>query len=598
MSHHDPAPADRFDAFKMRLFGYKRQSVRMHLSRFMARQAQWSAELQDTRERLKQEQQQITERRQWLTDELEQVRLQYAQAQQQLRGYEANWQYTEAGIHHEISRITAAHEQRMEEFDAVEVNLRREIHQYQEQIADIARSLNDLMQESQRKADRALAASTPGFLVRNFTRLVLGIAPDLADAPSRLADHLLCYHLPHDKIAVTTREGMNLGFLRGLLVGTPPLNILGYQVQAPNGALRVLKAEDVLAHRFQHILVSNTFQYVDIEKLVPPTRQALHVEPPATPAPSARIVDRDGDGQAPTSRPEMEAIREETAPGNNEGKSKQDACEVPFAASASAEASVRCDPLGSYRANESETHRLGAERDADELSGLPDHPADPSYEESGLAADAAMASASPTGEGNRLPEEDASPAYSYAIESTVRDPEELGQSAKAGPSADHDGLARPLWSQQAETAALKGRRLDLSLPGVTEKTPPQISEKRADQVPVPPTAAGDGMVLPGLESSPPPLASTPPLWTEQLSAPAPAVVAAMSTPPPDQVADRPPETGGFDVRAFMFGKHVGQEVTGPDGTVLARVGDLITPELVAQLEQAGQLPDLIVHMVI
>ena len=146
------------------------------------------------------------------------------------------------------------------------------------------------------------------------------------------------------------------------------------------------------------------------------------------------------------------------------------------------------------------------------------------------------------------------------------------------------------------TPTLVGRGFDLSLPGVTEKNPPQMSENRADQVPVRPTAADDGTALPGLESSPPPLASTPPLWTDQPSPPAPA--AAMSTPSPDQMADRPPEAGGLDVRSFMFGKHVGQDVSSPDGTVLARTGDLITPELVAQLEQAGRLPDLIVHMVI
>lgn len=540
----------------------------------MARKVAWSAEFQDARERLQQEQQQIRERRKWLTDELEQVRLQYAQAQQQLRSYEANWQYTEAGIRHEISRITAAHAQRMEEFDTLEVNLRREIHQYQGQIADIARGLNDLMQESQRKADRALAASTPGFLVRDFTRLVLGIASDLADAPSRLADHLLCYPLPHDKIAVTTREGMNLGFLRGLLVGTPPLSILGYQVQAPNGTLRVLKAEDVLAHRFQHILVSNTFQYVDIEELAPPTRQALHVEPPTTPAPSAKVVGRGAEGQVPSSRLEMEAARDETVPGNDDAKNKPDACEVPFAASAS------------------ETQSL-----ADEISGLPDHPIVPPYQGSGLAADAARASASPTFEGDRLSQEDPGKAWSYATESYPTAAEERGQPETLGPGTDPDWLARPFWDQRAETPTLVGRGFDLSLPGVTEKNPPQMSENRADQVPVRPTAADDGTSLPGLESSPPPLASTPPLWTDQPSPPAPAL-AAMSTPSPDPMADRPPEAGGLDVRSFMFGKHVGQDVSGPDGTVLARTGDLITPELVAQLEQAGRLPDLIVHMVI
>ncbi len=572
MSNHDPAIGERLDAFKTRLFGYKRQSVREHLSQFMARKVEWSTEFQDARERLQQEQQQIAERRKWLTDELEQVRLQYAQAQQQLRSYEANWQYTEAGIRHEISRITAAHEQRMEEFDTLEVNLRREIHQYHGQIADIARGLNDLMQESQRKADRALAASTPGFLVRDFTRLVLGIASDLTDAPSRLADHLLCYPLPHDKIAVTTREGMNLGFLRGLLVGTPPLSILGYQVQAPNGTLRVLKAEDVLAHRFQHILVSNTFQYVDIEELAPPTRQALHVEPPATSAPSAKGVGRGAEGQVPSSRLEMEVARDETVPGNDDAKSKPDACEVPFAASASEAQSL-----------------------ADEISGLPDHPIVPPYQGSGLAADAATAS--PPFEGDRLSQENPGKAWPYATESSPTDPEERGQPETLGPGTDSDWLARPLWDQKAETSTLVGQRFDLSLPGVTEKNPPQMSENRADQVPVRPTAADDGTALPGLESSPPPLASTPPLWTDQPSPPAPAV-AAMSTPSPDQMADRPPEAGGLDVRSFMFGKHVGQDVSGPDGTVLARTGDLITPELVAQLEQAGRLPDLIVHMVI
>ncbi len=77
------------------------------------------------------------------------------------------------------------------------------------------------------------------------------------------------------------------------------------------------------------------------------------------------------------------------------------------------------------------------------------------------------------------------------------------------------------------------------------------------------------------------------------------------TPPP-RPAQRPAATpaepmvvagaSGLNILAFIAGKVVGRDLVGQDGRLVAAQGTRITPELVAEVEAMGLLPEMIVYM--
>ena len=172
----------------------------------------------------------------------------------------------------------------------------------------------------------------------------------------------------------------------------------------------------------------------------------------------------------------------------------------------------------------------------------------------------------------------------------------------AHPEASHrdsfrSDLPEPLWSETIDTGVDTEPSYDLGLPGITEEAPPTIRGSRETSL----DAVFDQEPLPGLNRSP--VTLPPPTWTdgpdEQAPKPAASPPVHSSPIPPRSASSEgvSAESGGLDVRTFLYGKRVGQDILDNQRNLIAKAGDTITPELVAQVETAGQLPDLIVHMV-
>ncbi|MCL6547576.1 MAG: hypothetical protein K6T30_01550 [Alicyclobacillus sp.] len=68
--------------------------------------------------------------------------------------------------------------------------------------------------------------------------------------------------------------------------------------------------------------------------------------------------------------------------------------------------------------------------------------------------------------------------------------------------------------------------------------------------------------------------------------------AAAATPLSDSMRR---ERAGIKQR-YIVGKRVGRDLLAPDGTLLARTGEAITPAIVEAAEDHGKLVELIVHM--
>lgn len=160
----------------------------------------------------------------------------------------------------------------------------------------------------------------------------------------------------------------------------------------------------------------------------------------------------------------------------------------------------------------------------------------------------------------------------------------------------HSDLPEPLWSEaisaEADTESSRG----LALPGINEEAPPSIRTSQPKSL----DGVFDQEPLPGLNRSP--VTLPPPIWTDGPGDRNPKPVAkppAQAAPPPPSTPSPgvPAESGGLDVRTFLYGKRVGQDIVDNQRNLIAKAGETITPELVARVETAGQLPDLIVHMV-
>lgn len=154
----------------------------------------------------------------------------------------------------------------------------------------------------------------------------------------------------------------------------------------------------------------------------------------------------------------------------------------------------------------------------------------------------------------------------------------------------------PSWGYTHQPPLRQSDELSLRLPGVdSEDAPPTVSRAKNPQ-----RGTAEFEPLPGVSA--PPRSSLPsPSWTEKPSnSQRPSVgddsadqrVTPVATPVPQEV-----EGASLDVRSFLHGKHVGQDIVDSQNNMIAQQGDLITPEVVQRVELAGRLPDLIVHMV-
>jgi hypothetical protein len=160
-------------------------------------------------------------------------------------------------------------------------------------------------------------------------------------------------------------------------------------------------------------------------------------------------------------------------------------------------------------------------------------------------------------------------------------------------------------------------------PPTTFSARTRVAGWRPGDMAVQPGEAVAQFTLPDAGTSPEPLAPALPVATTTpvpdatatsvpaVSAPvpeSPAVVARASAEPP-----APTATGGvvdtgqvgtgmrnrmaMSVARMLEGKVAGQDLRDADGAVIATRGTPITPELAAQAEAAGVLPDLILHMI-
>lgn len=200
---------------------------------------------------------------------------------------------------------------------------------------------------------------------------------------------------------------------------------------------------------------------------------------------------------------------------------------------------------------------------------------------------------------------DNGPALDTHSASVSFEPAPITQDSTA--TASEERVSGPSWygESQASLQADSARVL-LQLPGADESDAPVLSSATFSVIP----DTFDQEPLPGMDSVHDQTAIPIPSWTDGVpgrtakpSAPTHPATSPPFTQPSIPMSSIPQpmpvesnDSGSLDVRAFLFGKRVGQDIYS-ESEVIARSGDLITPDLVQRVEQAGFLPDLIVHMV-
>ena len=330
------------------------------------------------------------------------------------------------------------------------------------------------------------------------------------------------------------RAGRRLGYLRSVILSLAPPAIVAYVVPE----VGIIPAQDVQILRLRNVTVNTEFHLLNEDDLLSQYTRSLTTAP-----------------EEPVTMPQPPSVDVDPTPAPIDVKPDPDPVEEPEILT-----------------------QLLLEADVTASPEAPSMPTEPP-----LTADITPPLNPATEAVNPAP---LASEPSSAAEFRVTKPTE--------PSAYAALFRPPAWfvgKEQVEPST----KADLMLPGVSEANPPLSVPMTDPSHSLPFPAAMEE--LPGLSAK---SSLPPPRWSElgpmAKTDPVPEVPLPRVDAQPAPALDTQ-ESGALDVRAFLLGKRVGQDIRDADQRTIARSGEVITAELVQRVEDAGCLPDLIVHMV-
>ncbi len=549
-----------------RLFGYRIPTINRYIKSITSQDDLELRPFGDEVQRLTMEIDRLKERRRTLNVLADHIRLECERLNLQLAQERLNQRFADAGVRQEIARLEQEHLSRLALLDASKTRADLEAQSYEKQLWQLTESLTRILQDSQSVANQQLSLDSVESVWQDFARTVLGTQDLRMPIDTLVPGRLVNRRIAPGVVQVSTRQGERLGHLTGVVLSVLPPAIVAYRVDE---ALWIA-AEDVQVLRMGHITVVSQYKLLDesdvlalysLETTSPrgeafgelspaalPTHSAdpvedaklpdLTIEPDRKPQPEARVQQL----LASEDFLRMASTKDESLPVDlRPSFTRVDAKPLPF---------LPHDRFGTV-----------------ESSPLNLDQADAQSEERTLKAAKPSVAVGGTVKASKLPDD--SPCSTSPIPS-------------------------PSWFDTASSTSVE-TECELALPGVSELNPPAWH-------PAPPLSTAqmptEGDALPGLTGR----TNLPtPSWTDAgpvaSKSPVPDPATAPSPAPQTDHGPELNESGSLDVRTFLFGKRVGQDIRDSDGNPIARAGDMITPELVQRVEQAGFLPDLIVHMV-
>lgn len=529
----------RVQRLPLGLFGFRRADVAELAARMEAQELgaaeSFRSVVQDQTERVAR----TLARRDALIDVLEGLRRDRGRLERQLAQARANASPLAEGTERQIARLSAEHAEERERLVAYLPEVDEAIASTEEEIRQLAAALQRVLH----------SPAEPAEISAEFADVAVAL---LRRPPEQLPAHRLpggrtLFELPSGAARVQVRGGANLGGLTGVVVSRPPQRVLGFSV-GDGAAAGVIPASDVVALRQGQVMVRDKYRLVQIGEL--PEESAWTIFPlgPVQPAGPQEIAAAGVAAAQPTAAAEAAAADAvepvESVEAQERPEIGADAL-VPSVPEEILEPAARFDVDARPEAGAGFEGETEIETEAEEGAEAPEMPQ--------------MWQPEPEDEVEEAP--DAAPAVEQA------EPE----------------AAMPDVPAEPETPSIVGREAG--------DVPPAKLEW-------PRTAAVAGIA-----------AHAEPQWPQEVPRPAwqlatPREVAAASAQGPKAAAPAGSGRQGpsvanaasVDMLAFIVGKVVGRDLVTADGTVIARRGTTITPELAERVQEAGMLAEMIVYM--
>lgn len=605
---------DSADTLPRGLFGYRMRTLEHYIRQLQrgedAENRSWSNEAQ----RLTIETARNTERQKTLENLASHMRLECERLKLQLERGKINSRLAEHGVREELRRLESEYRDRMKVIQSTQSRVHAEADAYEKQLWQLSESLTRVLQDSQTVAMKQLSNESPDGVWQDFCQTVLGHYAPSESVESLAHGLLIRYVVPKQTIRISARQGEDIGFLRALLMSTVPMGIVGYVIEG----LGVIPSDDVRVLRPHHIMVQSQYELVP-EDLVIASYAGM---PTFGPSPDALLpldpLEQTRDADSDAALPHEDAVpvaAKDCGPDIMMDQAPLEA-EAPPQLIGTPE-----DPL--HPLNPEARGRVPA---LDPLVPNAEANSAPSNEEGDISmsqfswkTEVTEGPASPgpvdAASGHSVaevplhvpPQESVPPHSETHPTSRVEGEAGLAPAPVESPlfgTEDLEGvLNAPSWHHQS--SELRREDTTLTLPGIAEATPPHLDHVRPVSRP---RARVEDDPLPGIIDAVDALPS--PSWTHE----APVAVSSSEIFMPPPTVEQPPartpdmrspnaespsleESGALDVRTFLYGKRVGQDIVDTHGKTIARAGDMITAEIVERIEQAGYLPDLIVHMI-
>ncbi len=542
-------------------FGYHRGEVDLEVERLHRDDHQSTQTYSDEAQRLTVELQRLLERKKTLGDLADHLQMECTHLHQQLNQGRINARFAEEGVRQEIERLRDAHRRRITVIEAAEIRTDLEAQGYEKNLWKIAESLTRVFQESQTVANQHLTIESPDTVWAQFISAALGeVIPPWQPEPM-IAGFLERRRVPPHTIDVLERPGTQIGWLNAVILSHIPPAIVAYQIDN----LGYVSADDVQVLRMRHITIRSPYRLLDEADVVSIFAGGISQEMPASKVPTIEeaVVQQES---APEHIPGVfhdtpTAIANHGAPIDDVSPDPVHWEPIPLVAHPK-----QPTPIADPKEESKESDRVDRE----------DSPLDPK-------------TATPTEDQN-----DAIEPLFTEVDPVVpgTDDHPIPDEINPAPFIVSD-WPEPTWSDVLDSTPRPSDHT-LPLPGIVETNPPKLAPRST----APPALAEDD-ALPGLRGT---RATIPvPTWTDREPDAHPQTQLVPATPPPRSEPSSMPlsseEFGALDVRTFLYGKRVGQDIRDASGQLVAKTGDTITPELVDLVERTGHLPDLIVHMV-
>lgn len=547
-------------------FGYHRGEVDLEIERLYRDDLQATQNYSDEAQRLTVELQRLLERKKTLGDLADHLQMECERLLQQLNQGRINARFAEEGVRQEIERLRDAHRRRITVIEAAEVRTELEAQGYEKNLWQITESLTRVLQESQTVANQHLKVESPDTVWSQFISAALGEVIPPWQPEVMIAGFLERRRVPPHTIDVSERPGTQIGWLNAAILSHIPPAIVAYQIDN----LGYVSADDVQVLRMRHITIRSPYRLLDEADVISIFAGGMSQTTPAS------IV--------PTTEEEVvqqESIPEDIQTATPEVSATQD--------------NVTLDPTPVHWEPVPLVASLKTSTPVADFKNESEQSGNAQLDDSTVVRDPEIQMGDPKPQLAKVPlvtplEEDPQPPAEAAHVASVSS---VPLDTKPVPPIVSD-WPEPTWTDHPDSTPRQSDHT-LPLPGVVENNPPELPQRSTA-----PVSMAEDDALPGLRGTR--LTMPDPTWTDRAPSLTPQEPSAVfqeptsrSEPAPMPLASE--ESGALDVRTFLYGKRVGQDIRDASGQVVAKTGDAITPELVDRVERAGHLPDLIVHMV-